>query len=382
MSYEYSEDALIEQATHDVLEEIGWKVVTAWTKETFGEHGLLGRENKSEVVLKRYVIQALAKLNPDLPFSVYEQAYEILAQKVADKTLASINKDKYELLKNGIPVSYTNDKGELVKKKLKIFDYNNYANNHFLAVRQLEIVGELYSRRPDVIGFVNGVPLVFFELKAHHTDLRNSYNDNVKDYKDTIAQVFHTNAFIVLSNGVDSKVGTVTSPYKFFLDWKRIEEEEEGVVSLDTMLRGTCAPHRLMDLFENFLLFDEGSGDVVKLMAKNHQYIGVNKVLENVRNIEDLHGKLGVYWHTQGSGKSYSMVFLCEKVHRKFGGAYTFLIAVDRTELENQLYDTFSGAGIVNDKNIVAGNIKPCFQKNRQSHTSKNSMLLMPFIVY
>ena len=151
------------------------------------------------------------------------------------------------------------------------------------------------------------------------------------------------------------KVGTVTSPYKFFLDWKRIEEDQEGIVSLDTMLRGTCAPHRLMDLFENFLLFDESRGDVVKLMAKNHQYIGVNKVLENVKNIEELKGKLGVYWHTQGSGKSYSMVFLCEKIHRKLGGAYTFLIAVDRTELENQLYDTFSGVGVVNDKNVVAG---------------------------
>ena len=355
MSYEYSEDALIEQATQDVLEELDWKVVTAWIKETFGEQGLLGRENKSEVILKRYVIQALTKLNPDLPFSVYEQAYEILAQKVADKTLGSINKEKYDLLKNGIPVSYTNDDGELIKKKLKVFDYNNYTNNDFLAVRQLEIVGELYNRRPDVIGFVNGIPLVFFELKAHCNDLRNSYNDNIKDYKDTIEQVFHTNAFIILSNGVDSKVGTVTSPYKFFLDWKRIEEEQEGIVSLDTMLRGTCEPSRLMDLFENFLLFDENSGEIVKLMAKNHQYIGVNKVLENVKNIEDLQGKLGVYWHTQGSGKSYSMVFLCEKVHRKFGGAYTFLIAVDRTELENQLYDTFSGVGIVNDKNVIAG---------------------------
>lgn len=355
MSYEYSEDALIEQATQDVLEELGWKVITAWTKETFGENGLLGRENKSEVILKHYVIKALKDLNPELSSTVYEQAYEILTQKVADKTLASTNKEKYELLKNGIPVSFTNNDGELVKKKLKVFDYSNYTNNDFLAVRQLEIVGELYSRRPDVIGFVNGIPLVFFELKAHCNDLRNSYNDNIKDYKDTIPQVFHTNAFIILSNGIDSKVGTVTSPYKFFLDWKRIEEEQEGIVSLDTMLRGTCAPNRLMDLFENFLLFDENSGDVVKLMAKNHQYIGVNKVLENVKNIDELQGKLGVYWHTQGSGKSYSMVFLCEKVHRKFGGAYTFLIAVDRTELENQLYDTFSGVGIVNDKNIVAG---------------------------
>ena len=239
--------------------------------------------------------------------------------------------------------------------KLKVFNFKEYTDNHFLAVRQLEVVGELYNRRPDVVGFVNGIPLVFFELKAHHTDLRNAYTDNLKDYKDTISHIFHNNAFVILSNGTDAKVGTVTSPYKFFLDWKRIEEDEEGVVSLDTMLRGTCAPHRLMDLFENFLLFDASRGEVVKLMAKNHQYIGVNKVLENVKNIEDLKGKLGVYWHTQGSGKSYSMVFLCEKIHRKLGGAYTFLIAVDRTELENQLYDTFSGVGVVNDKHVVAG---------------------------
>jgi len=355
MSYEYSEDGLIEQATQDVLEELGWQVVTAWQNESFGEDGLLGRDNKSEVILSRYLLQALEKLNPDLPKTAYEQAVEQISQKVADKTLGRINKEKNDLLKNGVPVSFTNDKGELVKKKLKVFNFKEYKDNHFLAVRQLEVVGELYNRRPDVVGFVNGIPLVFFELKAHHTDLRNAYTDNLKDYKDTIPHIFHSNAFVILSNGTDAKVGTVTSPYKFFLDWKRIEEDEEGVVSLDTMLRGTCAPHRLMDLFENFLLFDESRGDVVKLMAKNHQYIGVNKVLENVKNIGDLKGKLGVYWHTQGSGKSYSMVFLCEKIHRKLGGAYTFLIAVDRTELENQLYDTFSGVGVVNDKHVVAG---------------------------
>lgn len=355
MSYEYSEDGLIEQATQDVLEELGWEVVTAWTKETIGPDSLLGRENKSEVILQRYLIQALEKLNPGLPLTAYNQAVEHVSQKVADKTLGTINKEKYELFKKGVPVSFTNEKGELVKKNLKVFNFQDYSDNHFLAVRQLEVVGDLYNRRPDVVGFVNGIPLVFFELKAHHTDLRNAFDGNLNDYKDTIPHIFNSNAFIILSNGTDTKVGTVTSPFKFFLDWKRIEEEEEGVVSLDTMLRGTCAPNRLMDLFENFLLFDESRGEVVKLMAKNHQYIGVNKVLENVRNIDDLKGKLGVFWHTQGSGKSYSMVFLCEKIHRKLGGAYTFLIAVDRTELENQLYDTFSGVGVVKDKNVIAG---------------------------
>jgi type I restriction enzyme, R subunit len=355
MSYQYSEDGLIEQATQDVLQELGWEVVTAWKKETLGADGLLGRENHGEVILSRYVLAALEKFNPNLPKIAYEQAIDILEQKQAGKKLAQINKEKYELLKNGVPVSFNDTEGKLVKKKLKVFDFKNYEANHFLAVRQLEVVGELHNRRPDVVGFVNGIPLVFIELKSHREDIRKAYFNNLNDYKDAIPHLFHHNAFIILSNGREAKVGTITAPYKYFLDWKRIEEHEEGEVSLDTLLRGTCAKHRLMDIFENFLLFDISGGEPQKLMAKNHQFIGVNKVIDNAKNIEDLKGKLGVFWHTQGSGKSYSMVFMCEKIHRKFGGSYTFLIVVDRTELENQLYDTFSGVGAVNDKHVVAG---------------------------
>jgi type I restriction enzyme R subunit len=354
MSYEYSEDGLVENATQQVLEDLGWEVKTAWKKESFGPDGLLGRDNKSEVILKRYLLQALKDLNEGLPDMAYQQAIEAIEQKQADKTLGRINKEKYELLKDGVPVSYTNDEGELEKKKLRVFDFENYSENQFLAVRQFEVVGELYNRRPDVVGFVNGIPLVFFELKAHHTDLRNAFTDNITDYKDTIDHVFHCNAFIVLSNGTDAKVGTVTSPYKFFLDWKRITEEEEGIVSLDTILRGTCSKENLMDIFENFLLFDDSGGDVVKIMAKNHQFIGVNKVINKASSIEELKGKLGVFWHTQGSGKSYSMVFISQKIHRKFGGSYTFLIVVDRSELERQLYDTYTGVGAVTSKEVVA----------------------------
>ncbi|WP_295222894.1 type I restriction endonuclease subunit R [uncultured Chryseobacterium sp.] len=358
MSYEYSEDALIENATEEVLRELGWEVITAWKNESFGTEGLLGRADKGEVILERYVLEALQQLNPNLSELAYTRALEKIVQKEADKTIAQQNKAKYQLLKNGVEVSFTNEEGKTQKKTLRIFNYKDYLNNHFLAVRQFEVSGELHNRRPDVIGFVNGIPLVFFELKSHAVDLRSAYEDNFKDYKDTIPHLFYHNAFVILSNGTDAKVGTVTSPYKYFLDWKRITEDAEGIVSLDTMLRGTCAPENLMDIFENFLLFDESNGNIVKLMAKNHQFIGVNRVLENVQNIDDLEGKLGVYWHTQGSGKTYSMVFLCEKIHRKFGGSYTFLIVVDRTELENQAYDTFSGVGIVNNKNVIAGKKK------------------------
>ena len=350
MSYEYSEDGLVEAATQEVLETLGWKVVSAWKKETFGESGLLGRENKGETILARHLRSALVKFNPNLPDVAYDHAVRQITERPADKTLAHINKEKYHLFTKGVEVSYQNKQGELVAKKLRVFDFDTPRNNEFLAVRQLEITGEMYQRRPDVIGFVNGIPLVFMELKAHHTELENAYRDNLSDYKSTIPEIFHGNAFIVLSNGTDAKIGTITSPYKFFLEWKRIEEDDEGVVSLDTMLRGACDPRRLLDIFENFLLFDDSDGDSTKLIAKNHQYIGVNKVIGQVQHIDDLRGKLGVFWHTQGSGKSYSMVFLCQKIHRKFGGSYTFLIVADRSELESQLYDTFTSVGAVTEK--------------------------------
>jgi type I restriction enzyme, R subunit len=354
MSYEYSEDGLVENATEEVLKALGWRVVKAWRHETFGPDGLLGRTDKSEVILKRDVLKALKALNPDLPESAYTEALYQITEKSADKTLGQINKDKHELLTKGILVSFKDAKGQSQSKRLKVFDFDTPLNNSFLAVRQLEVVGELYLKRPDIVGFVNGIPLVFFELKAHDKDVAHAYHQNVKDYKDTIPHVFHCNAFIILSNGTDARVGTITSPYQYFLEWKRIEEESEGVVSLDTMLRGTCDKARLLDLFENFLLFDGQGATPTKLMAKNHQYIGVNKVIASARNIEDLKGKLGVFWHTQGSGKSYSMVFLCQKILRKFGGGYTFLIVVDRTELENQLYDTFTGVGAVTEENVRA----------------------------
>ena len=365
MSIEYNEDNLVEQATVDILADIGWEIQTAWHNEIFGVNGNLGRENKSEVILQKYLLVALENLNPDLPGSAYKDAYLQIAQREADKTLDRTNKEKYQLIKSGVKVSFTNDKGELTKKTLKVFDFNNPDNNHFLAVRQLEVTGELYNRRPDVVGFVNGIPLVFFELKAHTRDLRHAYDDNLKDYKDTIPHLFHTNAFVILSNGIDTqdnsgtKIGTITSAFKFFHEWKRISENVEGVVSLDTTIRGTCSKSSLLDLFENFLLFDDAGGDVSKILAKNHQYLGVNKALAQMSDadsISELKNKLGVFWHTQGSGKSYSMVFLSQKIHRKLSGSFTVLVVVDRGELENQIYDTYTAVGAVTEKNLVAKN--------------------------
>ena len=136
-------------------------------------------------------------------------------------------------------MSYQDDKGILQKKRLKVFDFDTPGNNHFLAVRQLEVVGKLYNCRPDVVGFVNGIPLVFFELKAHHTDLRDAFDHNISHYKSAIPRSA-LQRFVVLSNGTDSRVGTLTSPYKFFMEWKRIEEDDEGVVLEYPVARDVC----------------------------------------------------------------------------------------------------------------------------------------------
>ncbi len=360
MTWEYSEDNLIEKTSIDLFHnQLGWDTAIAFNTETFGEGSTLGRLNKNEVVLKRYFFEKINELNPNLPEQAYNHAWEKIRAESITRSLAEINFEKYRLLRNGIPVDFINEQGEQVKNKIiRVFDFETPENNYFLAVRQLWIQGKSNrERRPDIIGFVNGIPLLFIELKAAHRKLENAYNDNYTDYKDVIPKLFYYNAFVLLSNGIDSRIGSVTGRYQHFHEWKRIAEEDEGIVALDRIIVGVCEKKRFMDLFENFILFDNSLGKVVKLIARNHQFIGVNKAIENIQHKEQLYKlgkisleekqKLGVFWHTQGSGKSYSMVFFCQKIHHKFTGSYTFLIVTDRTELDTQIYGTFSGIGAV-----------------------------------
>jgi len=360
MTWEYSEDSLIEQTAMDLFfHQLGWDTLLAYNKESFGEGSTLGRLNKKEVVLKRIFLEKIKAFNPHLPEQAYHQAYEKLIEESITKSLAEINFEKHQLLRNGIPVDFINEKGEQVKNKtLKVFDFDNAGNNNFLAVRQLWIQGKSNrERRPDIIGFVNGIPLVFLELKNTTKNVREAYDNNFLDYLDVIPRLFHHNALVILSNGRQSKIGSITSKYHHFHEWKRITEEDEGVVDLDRMIVGVCHKQRLLDILENFILFDNSLGKVVKLIARNHQFIGVNKAIENIQHKEQLYKlgkisleekqKLGVFWHTQGSGKSYSMVFFCQKIHHKFTGSYTFLIVTDRNELDTQIYGTFSGVGAV-----------------------------------
>ena len=349
----YTEDNLAQKTTADYLaDDLAWDENVYAMRETFGANGLLGRLNESEVVLDRYLIAALKKFNPGFDEAVYQGAVKVLKDVVIGRSLESVNREKYELLKDGIPVSYKAADGTLKKTKLKVFDFANSGENHFLCVREFWVAGSLgRRRRADVVGFVNGVPLVFMELKNVHKDIRLAYENNFRDYLKVIPQLFHFNAFVVLGNGIEAKVGTITAKYKFFHAWKRLAEDEPGVVDMETLLKGTCAKDNLLDLFENFILFDESTGKLSKILARNHQYLGVNHAVEAVARREALKGKLGVFWHTQGSGKSYSMVYFAQKVRRKLGGHFTFVILTDREELDTQIYKTFSGCGLAdNDK--------------------------------
>lgn len=346
----YDEDTLVQQTTAEYLEaQLGWVSVYAYNTETYGPDGTLGRDSEKEVVLTRYLRAALVKNNPGLPDSAYDDAVRQITATVASQTMLATNREKYQLIRDGVQVTFRNADGERVRERLKILDFSDPTNNHFLCVRELWIKGDLYRRRADIVGFVNGIPLLFMELKNVSKDIRAAYEQNFMDYKDTVPHLFHHNAIVVLANGVDAKLGSLSSKFEHFNDWKRLEEDEPGAVDMETLLKGVCDKHNFIDLVENFILFDESAGEPRKILARNHQFLGVNRAIEAVKDRENRQGKLGVFWHTQGAGKSYSIVFFTRKVHRKLGGNFTFVVLTDRDDLDTQLYKTFAGCGVVDN---------------------------------
>ena len=354
MSYDYSENILVQESAGNLLHnELGWEVEFAYNTEVLGKDGSFGRTSYHEILLARYFHVALKKLNPWINDTQMLEAQKVLENRLSTSSLLQINEEKYFLIRDGIPVTVKKPNGQTEIKKAMAIDFHNPDNNHFLAIKELKIHGDLYRRRTDIVGFVNGIPLLFVELKKNTVDVQNAYDDNYTDYQDTISHLFYYNAFLMLSNGTEAKVGTLGSKYEFFHEWKRLAEEDQGSVALETMLRGICKKENFLDLFENFILFDHSNGYTAKILARNHQYLGVNEAMKAyaARKLND--GKLGVFWHTQGSGKSYSMVFLAQKIRRKFEGSPTFVVLTDREELNSQISDTFENCGLLG-KNIKA----------------------------
>ena len=241
MSYDYSENILVQESAGNLLQnELGWDVKFAYNKEVLGTDGTLGRTSYNEILLKRYFSAALKKLNPWINESQIVEAQNILENRLSTASLLQINEEKYRLIRDGIKVTVKKRNGETETQTAAVIDLKNPENNYFLAVKELKIHGDLYRRRTDIVGFVNGIPLLFVELKKTTVDVRNAYDDNYTDYLDTIPHLFYYNAFLMISNGVEAKVGTLGSKYEFFHEWKRLAEQEQGSVALETMLRGIC----------------------------------------------------------------------------------------------------------------------------------------------
>lgn len=348
MSYDYSENILVQESAGHLLErELGWEVAYAYNTEKLGKGGTFGRTSYREILLTRYFRQALQRLNPWLTPAQLDEAQKKMEQHLSTASLMQINEEKYSLIRDGIPVTVKSPDGKTQEKRAQVIDFQQPGNNHFLAIKELKIHGDLYRRRTDIVGFVNGIPLLFVELKKSTVDVQDAYTNNYTDYLDTIPHLFYYNAFLILSNGVESKVGTLGSKYEFFHEWKRLSEQEQGSVALETMLRGICKKENFLDLLENFILFDHSDGRTAKILARNHQYLGVNEAVKAYEARKLKNGRLGVFWHTQGSGKSYSMVFLAQKIRRKLAGSPTIVVLTDREELNKQISDTFENCGLL-----------------------------------
>ena len=348
MSYDYSENILVQESAGNLLrDELGWDVQFAYNTEKLGKDGTFGRESYKDILLTRYFEEALKKYNPWINENQIIEARQLLKKRLSTSSLLQLNEEKYFLIRDGIPVTVKKDNGKTEVKKAIVIDFQNPENNYFLAIKELKIHGEIYRRRTDIVGFVNGIPLLFVELKKNTVDVRHAYDDNYTDYQDTIPNLFYYNAFLMLSNGTEAKVGTLGSKFEFFHEWKRLAEGDEGSVALETMLRGICKKESFLDLFENFILYDHSGGRTAKILARNHQYLGVNEAIKAYERRELNKGKLGVFWHTQGSGKSYSMLFFAKKVRRKIQGTPTFVVLTDREELNTQISETFENCRLL-----------------------------------
>jgi type I restriction enzyme R subunit len=243
----------------------------------------------------------------------------------------------------------------LVQNLQHLIDFNHPDENRYLTVTQLWIKGDRGFRRPDVLLYVNGLPLVFIELKNSNVKLKTAFTDNLTNYKREIPQLFLTNAFCVLSNAVETKVGSITAEWEHFFNWFRGVDEKQKVnreeirskgTSLEGVIAGLFPRQRLLDYVENFLLYYKGTQ---KIIAQNHQFIGVNRAYDTFLQREALKGKLGVFWHTQGAGKSFSMIFYARKIFRKQTGDFTFVVVTDREDLDGQIYRNFLHTGTVTE---------------------------------
>jgi type I restriction enzyme R subunit len=388
MNADYSEDHLVQENAAETFEKLEWESYLAYdnsTKETLeifskevpnhtstGSESVrndlkiglqsdkrylfLGRESQEDILLKPYLIQALKDNNDWIktdedakPVIEVLENYTIAVTDI--NMIVEKNREFYYLLRDGVHVETRNESGEIETRTAKIFNYDYPEKNYFVFVREFWMKSKIdgTSMRADGLGFVNGIPLLFTEFKRVDIEVKTAYSDNYKRSIENFPYLFYFNAFSILSNGEEAKMGTIGAKFKFFSEWKRKSEDDdvdENEPQMHIMIEGTCNKTTFMDLFENFIIFDNSTENYIKIIARNHQYLGVNRAFESYKEHKFTDKKIGVFWHTQGSGKSYSILFLSQKIHRKLSkGKPTIVIITDRNELNKQISGTFEAAG-------------------------------------
>lgn len=343
-----------------------------------------GRSDKKECVLPEILWNSLKKLNPSVKEAHLKQVYSSLIKDYTSTDIVQSNYDLYKKIRDGVKITFSNERGVEDFVFIKLVDFDDPTSNDFTAVSQMWIKGLYKWRRPDILLFVNGMPFVFIELKNSTRKVEEAYTDNLTNYKKDIPNLFALNQICVLSNGLETRLGAFNATYDFFFEWLKVDSETEKPnrkkiyndgTSVYYFVKGLLRKDRLIDYIENFVMFDNGK-KLVKVIAKNHQFIGVNNLMTSLNNRKELNGKLGVFWHTQGSGKSYSMVFFTRKVNRKVNGNFTFLIITDRDDLDTQIHKTFIRCEVVGSKEEC----KPGDSKTLRNYLSSNKPFIFTLI--
>ena len=314
-----------------------------------------GRISKKQCVLPEVLLSSLIRINPGIERSILENIAKDLSRDFTGADMTDVNYRNYKKIREKIQVKIKKN-GKDDFDFVQLVDFENPENNTFTAVSQMWIQGHYNYRRPDILVFVNGLPFVFIELKNSIVKIEEAYNKNLLNYIKDIPNLFAFNQICVLSNGIETRLGAFNATYDFFFEWLKVENEKESVnreeikeegISAERFVDGLLNKERLIDYIENFIVFDNQR---TKIIAKNHQFFGVNNLIESVKNRKELAGKLGVFWHTQGSGKTYSMVMFARKVRRKIEGNFTFLVITDREDLDTQIHKNFVRTEVIGDK--------------------------------
>ncbi|TSC92696.1 MAG: type I site-specific deoxyribonuclease, HsdR family [Candidatus Berkelbacteria bacterium Licking1014_7] len=341
----YTESNL-EEATLEWFEELGYQIIGGPDIDPESEKP--ERKDFSQVILADRLHSAIAKINPEVPFEAQEEA----AKKVENATHSSnqlviSNRNFHKMLTDGVDVEYRRPDGSIAGDKVWLVDRKNMKNNDWLVVNQYTII-ENKERRPDVVVFINGLPIAVFELKNladEKVTVKDAFNQ-IQTYKNDIPSLFTYNELSIISDGHDARVGTVTSEMDRFMRWRTIDGEEvasDDIPQLEVLIRGMFDKTRLLDILFHFVVFDEGKEKIDKKIAAYHQYHATNKAIEKTLKATSASGdqRGGVVWHTQGSGKSLTMVFYTGKLVEVLDNP-TIVVLTDRNDLDDQLFKTFS----------------------------------------